>query len=774
MANSEGNADVEDGGVWNVNGNLVIGDHGIGFVYLRQDGAISLASGKQVLLGNSTDGKGVLNLYGNGALTVDSNVVVGQNGTGVFTLNNSASYTSVGNFLLGNFSTANGDIDINTGSTFTVNGDLTVGVAGIGTMNVDSTSKLDVSTGSLTLGLIDGSFGQLVVNGGQLLRPTSGFTTIGFSGRGILEISGGSHVTDSTVRIAQNPSTSVDPSALIVDGAGTLLTISTSIDVGIEAAGSLTVQNGGHANVAGYVAAASGTTGTGSISVSGTGSKLMVTGPFILGEAGTSFGFVDQNAALETGLGTIGHQLGSQGTIDISAGGTWTVHGNLIVGDEGGGFVYLREGGAISVDSGSQVILGNSPDGSGIFNLFGNGSLTIHSDVVIGQEGAGAFNLFSGATYTSFGNIALGMNPGSSGGIGVNSGSSFTVNGILTLAEKFSASAGLAVDGVGSVLSASSIHVGGSQGAPGGLATVDVTNQGRIQVAQTLNVWGGGTVRLMTGGGITVGANSPAAADGELRVNAQGLLSGSGTIIGNVLNAAGTVAPGNSPGILSVTGNYTQSSAGTLQIELGGTTPGSGFDQLLVTGGMSLAGTLNVSLTNGFLPKKNDSFDILDWGSAGLTGTFTTVHTPNMNGRIVWDLSHLYDSGALGGTISVAATYYLGDLDRNSQITVADISALMAALSNLNGYRSANGLSDPTLFDDVADVNGDGKVNNLDIQSLISLVANLATGSPAPGSIPGNVSSASAVSAVPEPHSVVLFVFGISVLAGMLRRQQPS
>ena len=52
MANSEGNADVEAGGIWNVNGNLVIGDHGTGFVYLRQDGDISLASGKQVLLGN--------------------------------------------------------------------------------------------------------------------------------------------------------------------------------------------------------------------------------------------------------------------------------------------------------------------------------------------------------------------------------------------------------------------------------------------------------------------------------------------------------------------------------------------------------------------------------------------------------------------------------------------------------------------------------------------------------------------------------------------------
>ena len=154
----------------------------------------------------------------------------------------------------------------------------------------------------------------------NFLRPTSGFTTIGFSGRGILEISGGSHVTDSTVRIAQTPSTSVDPSELIVDGAGTLLTISSSIDVGIEAGGSLTVQNGGHANVAGYVAAASGTTGTASVSVTGTGSKLTVTGPCTLGEAGTSFGFVDQNAALETGLGTIGRELGSQGTIDISAG----------------------------------------------------------------------------------------------------------------------------------------------------------------------------------------------------------------------------------------------------------------------------------------------------------------------------------------------------------------------------------------------------------------------------------------------------------------------
>jgi uncharacterized repeat protein (TIGR01451 family) len=100
-----------------------------------------------------------------------------------------------------------------------------------------------------------------------------------------------------------------------------------------------------------------------------------------------------------------------------------------------------------------------------------------------------------------------------------------------------------------------------------------------------------------------------------------GALGGTGTIIGNVSNAAQLI-PGTSPGILSITGDYTQGPDGVLAIELGGTTAGTTHDQLQVGGAATLDGTLDVSLLGGFDPVDGDSLEILTFSS--VSGDFAT------------------------------------------------------------------------------------------------------------------------------------------------------
>src|SRR5262249_15137543 len=152
-----------------------------------------------------------------------------------------------------------------------------------------------------------------------------------------------------------------------------------------------------------------------------------------------------------------------------------------------------------------------------------------------------------------------------------------------------------------------------------------------------------------------------------------------------------SLAPGNSPGILTASAvNFDNtpvtSAAPTLQIELGGTTAGIEYDQLHVTGHLSVGGNLNVVFYNGFKPAAGNLFHILD--SSSLSGTFNGgVPLPTMNGRIVWDSSHLYTTGAL----SVGATYYAGDINRDSRVDVADVSAMMSALTNLSSYQATHG-----------------------------------------------------------------------------------
>ena len=93
-----------------------------------------------------------------------------------------------------------------------------------------------------------------------------------------------------------------------------------------------------------------------------------------------------------------------------------------------------------------------------------------------------------------------------------------------------------------------------------------------------------------------------------------GTLGGRGTITGSLTNNS-VVAPGNSPGCITINGNYNQSLAADLNIEIAGTVKCTLHDALIVNGGVVLGGDLNVSLTGGFVPIVGNTFEIItnDW-----------------------------------------------------------------------------------------------------------------------------------------------------------------
>ena len=86
----------------------------------------------------------------------------------------------------------------------------------------------------------------------------------------------------------------------------------------------------------------------------------------------------------------------------------------------------------------------------------------------------------------------------------------------------------------------------------------------------------------------------------------------------------GIISPGNSHGILTYIDNFLPSSTAILDIQLGGLTPGNEYDQLSVTGGAKLNGTLKISLIDGFIPAKGDSFVVLTT-TAAITDSFATI-----------------------------------------------------------------------------------------------------------------------------------------------------
>jgi hypothetical protein len=185
----------------------------------------------------------------------------------------------------------------------------------------------------------------------------------------------------------------------------------------------------------------------------------------------------------------------------------------------------------------------------------------------------------------------------------------------------------------------------------------DVAADSTLSFNNRLNL--NGNDLILTGSGTANINNVLTAAGGTVNLNA-GTLGGGGEVSGSVDNSGGTVAPGNSPGILTIDGNYTQGANATLQIEIDGTTPGEEYDRLVVTGAANLDGTLEVLL--GFTPASNDSFDMLD--SASVSGDFATF---TMDPLFTWNVNDgtlCYDCGAVVFTdYDNDGTWNLGDLN---------------------------------------------------------------------------------------------------------------
>ena len=197
---------------------------------------------------------------------------------------------------------------------------------------------------------------------------------------------------------------------------------------------------------------------------------------------------------------------------------------------------------------------------------------------------------------------------------------------------------------------------------------------------------------------------------------AGGQLEGTGTIMANVANSA-TIAPGLSAGTLAITGNLNLASTSTVQIEIGGTTPGTQYDQLHVTGQLALGGTLNVSVINSFNLTAGDLFDFLDWGS--LNGKFSSVILPPLSSPLAWYTSQLYNNGR----VSVIDTNFLpGDFNRDGHVNCRRYTGNGRRPDRFEGLQIREQLGRAQLLS-IGDIDWrSGAVTNADVQSLLTLL----------------------------------------------------
>ncbi len=181
-----------------------------------------------------------------------------------------------------------------------------------------------------------------------------------------------------------------------------------------------------------------------------------------------------------------------------------------------------------------------------------------------------------------------------------------------------------------------------------------------LAISGLLQVGAGGLkVNAITQLGGAIEVQSGAQLEAATVTLSGGELRGGGDVLGDLANTVGTVRPGSSPGILSVLGDYTQGASATLVMEVAGNTPGSGHDQLFVSGSATLDGTLTV-VDAGYTPVSPEVLTLVS-AATSVGGTFANTNVPYASYQIGYTPGSVDLVPAGGGPIVVNTTLDPGD-----------------------------------------------------------------------------------------------------------------
>ncbi len=565
-------------------------------------GTVDVSGGATLYAGYTRIGE---NDGSNGRLTLQGagTTFINEAGTGM----HMAAGDSVGRFevLLGAQATTTGVHMTNYGSnghsSALVQGvgskwtlvNLDVGFEGPAVVEVDDAGELLVET-HLVLGTNPGSSGTVTVSNAAKL--SIGVTTfIGLAGTGKLQVESGGQVTaEWTTLIGGGGVDSIGE--LRVTGLGSTFSSTGTFGIGLgeqfqanEGRSTVIVENGAVLNTTRF------STHSDSALTIQSGGQMFVSGLITFGG----------NSVLTiTGADSL---LDSQGQVQIGRGELFTAlpssFGSMLISD-GGTFVGRTGSSAISGLVGIQSVSSSSPHAQGDATITGAGSSWTQD----GTLAVGWTNSVAGFTATGTLNIEnAGYVQSASGVIGRGTGSNGTVN----------------VTGNNSRWDVDSdLYVGGASTGQGGIGLINIDADGSIVVGQRVELWDQGVIDLTGGGRMLVGGGALPLFAGHLYVGEGGILAGTGTVLGRVVNAGGIVSPGHSPGIIHFS-EFEQDSAGVLHMEIFGLTPGTEYDQLIVSGDLFLGGTLHLVFEN-FLPQAGQTFDLFTFGG-DVFGAFEQV-----------------------------------------------------------------------------------------------------------------------------------------------------
>ena len=701
--------------------------------------AAGTAEAKDLVLGAGSSHSGTVTVNSSGNLSMSTQTIVGDAGTGTLNIMNGGQmFSGSSGTTLGNAASGVGTVNLSN-ALWGTGYSLRVGFAGTGTLAITNGGK--TFPNATVIGNDPGSIGSVTVDGSDSKLDNIVQIEVANAGSGTLRVTNGALAGGTYAYVADRGS---GTGSVVVQGLGSKFQ-TTYLSMGALGAANMTIADGavlridpfhdgsrriilgpgGVLNVG--LGALSGTVETANIENAGS-LRFDHTDTITLASAISGGGDIRKNGS---GTTTLTNVAAATGNI-ASSGGILVLQGNVgsTTFEAASGSTLRLEGSTINLGpsglirslSGSTVeyagvnVSGGFFRGPGVHRIVSNPStsqftgVTVYNSVDLVQEGTATFINFTNAGRLT-NSAALTLDGGtnaSSGNITINStisATDFGSDGVLTINSggKLEQSFANLVAGGGS---RTTVNAGG---------TID------LLVGSQLDLNGG---LLVNNGTI----------NGSVNVNYGSLAKGTGTYGVVNVNTGGVYSPGNSPGISTAAAvTLDSTAAGTngspvLAIELAGSSPGTQYDQLHVTGQLSLSGTLQVSLINGFVPVAGQTFDILDWGTR--SGTFSSIALPSVAG-LEWNTTWLYATGVI--SIGIA-----GDYNNNGTVDSGDYVVWRKGLGTTY---SANDYS--------------------------VWCANF-------GQTAGSGGSAVANASVPEPATLVLLMLAAAAGCGPLRRRAKS
>jgi T5SS/PEP-CTERM-associated repeat protein len=700
--------DGEDS-TWTNNGALIVGSRG--------DATLDVTAGGQVTSGTSFVGDdgaatGEVSIDGAGSKWSSSGVLFAAwDGSATINITGGGGLETSGG-AIGEQAGSTGHVSVDgAASTWTNTNVLAVGDFGNGTLDVTAGGHVSNTTGYI--GALAGSTGEVLVDGAGSLWTNTSDLYIGNIGQGTLSVQNGGMV-EVGGNLSLNTSSTANLQAAAIGG---------------------NVANSGHLNFRGNAQIG------GSLTVA-------VDADLVIDSAQPCCSATVEVGGPVSNSGTFTMRTDSAApccgmTLDLAPGQTFTNNATGVVNFEG----PADAGGEETIQS--KHIIDGSVVNSGQMNVRTNaqvtGSLTTNVDAETVVEPATpccgmtlevAGPVANSGTFTVRNTVAAGAAAESGGGasshqdVTLQADGGFTNSGTFTMQiDSIEPCCNVKLQlGVGQTFTNDAtgvVNLNGPADVDEG-ATIeskqfiggDVVNNGQMNVRSNTQIDGSLTIAvdaetliapIQPCCSMTLELSGPVSNSGQFTLmpdaldpccnltvelgagetftnNATGIVKGTGVIDADVLNH-GRVEPGNSAGVLTVTGDFTQANDGKLVVEVAGTTAGSQYDQLVIGGAIALDGVVEVVFDEDFVPQVGNRFEIITTAEPIGANKFAGASLPGLPEGMDWGIH--YEPNVVALAISIP-----GDYSGNGVVDAADYTVWRNSLGQTGVFLAADGDGD--------------------------------------------------------------------------------